>query len=560
MAGSLIPDVGNVSTNTTGALNNLMKAYDNFGTALAAPGDYLTKLADKQELRDRLEKEDALKAEALAYSRGRDELQDKRYDENLARVEAEKNDLKQKEANTAALLFANRDKDAFIASKINAEKQAAYDGLNNLTGQEAIDAKNQLDAYFAGQGAKDSGKQWLENAQSATNIDAIKVEQTLFDQKKLQEEMAQRKAESAQRAKEAAAQVAATNRNSNLQEKIYNDKVAELKETKDSENMANKIALGLNPETKYEVKQQREQTEQEKLNSASSYGDKLMEDKDVQKSLSNIEKNNIGINKIDEALSNSTYSKVNEARNKLKDLESLKLTDPYLYRKELEKIVNDSGVLKNKASAGRETDDGSYLYKNNDLEDKILNYSQNSEENKLINNRKLLQQNIDKESSNINEKAANNFNTATSSKVDETVTKTKNLSDDEITRMAKNIALGKDINYSGEYSLEDQEKINKNSGSILKAVTPAIKAVKDQEDKDRDARAKIAEENRKNEQKIREIILENEGAVKVAKIREKNGNKMTFKEYANLDDNKGKSIQQLNLGFDYLVNEGLAVR
>ena len=546
MAGSLIPDVGNVSTNTAGALNNLLKAYDNFGTALAAPGDYLTKLADKQELRDRLEKEDALKAEALAYSRGRDELQDKRYDENLARVEAEKNDLKQKEANTAALLFANRDKDAFIASKINAEKQAAYDGLNNLTGQEAIDTKNQLDAYFAGQGAKDSGKQWLENAQSATNIDAIKVEQALFDQKKLQEEMAQRKAESAQRAREAAAQVAATNRNSNLQEKMYNDKVAELKETKDSENMANKIALGLNPETKYEVKQQREQTEQEKLNSASSYGDKLLEDKDVQKSMSNIDKNNIGINKIDEALSNSTYSKVNEARNKLKDLEPLKLTDEKAYYSKVKELSQGLGGFIGVGAPEV-------------IEDKILNYSPNSEESKLINNRKLLQQNIDKEALDINKKAANNFNVATSIKVDETVTKTKNLSDDEITRMAKNIALGKDINYSGEYSLEDQEKINKNSGSILKAVTPAIKAVKDQEDKDRDARAKIAEENRKNEQKIKEIILENQGDIKVAEVRAKNGNKMNFQEFAKLPENKDLTGNSLISKYQAFVDQGFAI-
>lgn len=74
--GSLIPDVGNVSINTTGALNNLMKAYDNFGAAIASPGDRITKLADKQELRDRLEKEDALRAEALAYSRGRDAKND----------------------------------------------------------------------------------------------------------------------------------------------------------------------------------------------------------------------------------------------------------------------------------------------------------------------------------------------------------------------------------------------------------------------------------------------------------------------------------------------------
>lgn len=518
----------------------------NISTGANEFSDKLMDLGFKLNAQDRLKQEDKLKEEQLAYSRNRDALADKRYDENIARVEAEKNDLKQKEVNTAALLFANRDKDAFIESKINAEKQAAYDGLNNLTGQEAIDTKNQLDSYFAGQGAKDSGKQWLGNAQSATNIDAIKVEQALFDQKKLQEEMAQRKAESVQRAREAAAQVAATNRNSSLQEKIYNDKVAELKETKDAENMANKIALGLNPETKYEVKQQRAQTEQEKLNSASSYGDKLLEDKDVQKSMSNIDKNNIGINKIDEALSNSTYSKVNEARKKLKDLESLKLTDEKAYSTSVRNLARTSGL-----------DIGTY--DSSTIEDKILNYSPNSEESKLINNRKLLQQNIDKEALNITKKADNNFNVATASKVDETVTKIKNLSDDEITRIAKNIALGKDINYSGEYSSEDQEKLNKNSGSILKAVTPAIKAVKDQEDKDRDARAKIAEENRKNEQKIKEIILENQGAIKVAEVRAKNGNKMNFQEFSKLPENKDLTGNSLVSKYQAFVDQGFAI-
>lgn len=518
----------------------------NISTGANEFSDKLMDLGFKLNAQDRLKQEDKLREEQLAYARNRDALADKRYDENIARVDAEKNDLKQKEANTAALLFANRDKDAFIADKIAGEKQEAYDSLNNLTGQEAIDTKNQLDAYFAGQGARDSGKQWLGNAQAATNIDAIKVEQALFDQKKLQEEMDQRRAESAQRAREAAAQVAATNRNSNLQERIYNDKVGELKETKDAENMANKIALGLNPETKYEVLEKRDQTEQEKLNSASSYGNKLLEDKDVQKSMSNIDKNNIGINKIDEALSNSTYSKVNEARNKLKDLEPLKLTNEKAYYSKVKELSQGLGGFVGVGAPEA-------------IEDKILNYSPNSEESKLINNKKLLQQNIDKEALNITTKADNNFNVATASKVDETVTKTKNLSDDQLTRMAKNISLGKDVNYSGDYSTEDQEKLNKNSGSILKALTPAIKAVKDQEDKDRDARAKIAEDNRKNEQKIKEIILENQGAIKVAEVRAKNGNKMNFQEFAKLPENKDLTGNSLVSKYQAFVDQGFAI-
>lgn len=192
MAGSLVPDVGNVSINTTGALNNLMKAYDNFGTALALPGDRMTKLADKQELRDRLEKEDALKAEALAYSRSRDALTDKRYDETLAKAEAEKNFLRLKEANTADALNALENKDMFIANKIAGEKKAAYDSLNNLEGQEKIDTKNQLDTYFSGQGAIESGKNWLNNALTNTNVDAGTLYNARLNKEKLANDRADR--------------------------------------------------------------------------------------------------------------------------------------------------------------------------------------------------------------------------------------------------------------------------------------------------------------------------------------------------------------------------------
>ena len=532
---NLVPDFSGIQANTSGALRNLLDANRAVTESYMAPVDRLERYAKEAEAKRILDEDRAFKLEDRAL---------RLEDRNIAMKDKEL--AKQKEANTAELLFANRDKDAFIASKIAGEKQAAYDSLNNLTGQEAIDTKNQLDAYFAGQGARDSGNQWIRNAQAATNIDAIKVEQALFDQKKLQEDVRQKELDRKAQAANTAAQVAATNRNSNLQEMIYNDKVAELKEIKDAENMANKIALGLNPETKYEVKQQRAQTEQEKLNSASSYGNKLLEDKDVQKSLSNIDKNNIGINKIDEALSKTTYSKMSEAKNKLKDLEPLKLTDEKAYYSKVKELSQSLGGFRGVGAPEI-------------IEDKILNYSPNSEEKKLIDNRKLLQQNIDKEALNVTKKADNNFNVATASKVDEIVTKTKNLSDDEITRMAKNIALGKDINYSGEYSSEDQEKLNKNSGSILKAVTPAIKAVKDQEDKDRDARAKIAEENRKNEQKIKEIILENQGAIKVAEVRAKNGNKMNFQEFAKLPENKDLTGNSLVSKYQAFVDQGFAI-
>ena len=184
MAGSLIPDVGNVSINTTGALNNLMKAYDNFGTAIAAPGDRITKLADKQELRDRLEKEDALRAEALAYSRGRDSLTDKRYDDTIARADAEKNYLKQKEASTADALNLLENRDAFIGNKISGEVNAARAGIANLEGQDKIDAQNQLDEYLK-TGTGLSGQQWASNASNATNVDANALYNARLNKEKL---------------------------------------------------------------------------------------------------------------------------------------------------------------------------------------------------------------------------------------------------------------------------------------------------------------------------------------------------------------------------------------
>ena len=76
MAGSLVPDVGNVSINTAGALKNLMDASRDLQSAYMTPVNRLEKYEKEAELRDRLEKEDALKAEALAYSRGRDAKND----------------------------------------------------------------------------------------------------------------------------------------------------------------------------------------------------------------------------------------------------------------------------------------------------------------------------------------------------------------------------------------------------------------------------------------------------------------------------------------------------
>lgn len=167
----------------------------NVGNISTGANEFADKLMDlgfKLNAQDRLKQEDKLREEQLAYARNRDALADKRYDENIARAEAEKNNLRLKEANTADALNALENKDMFIANKIAGEKKAAYDSLNNLEGQEKIDTKNQLDIYFAGQGAVESGKNWLNNAQTNTNVDAGTLYSARLNKEKLANDRADR--------------------------------------------------------------------------------------------------------------------------------------------------------------------------------------------------------------------------------------------------------------------------------------------------------------------------------------------------------------------------------
>ncbi len=180
----LRPNFGNINPNTAGALNALTNANELFQKSLNAPIDRLERYAKEDELKDRLDREDALRAEALAYSRGRDELTDKRYDENIAKTEAEKNFLRQKESNTADALNLLENRDAFIANKISGEVNAARAGIANLEGQDKIDAQNQLDEYLK-TGTGLSGQQWASNASNATNVDANALYNARLNKEKL---------------------------------------------------------------------------------------------------------------------------------------------------------------------------------------------------------------------------------------------------------------------------------------------------------------------------------------------------------------------------------------
>lgn len=73
---NLVPDFSGIQANTSGALRNLLDANRAVTESYMAPVDRLERYAKEAELRDRLEKEDVLKAEALAYSRGRDAKND----------------------------------------------------------------------------------------------------------------------------------------------------------------------------------------------------------------------------------------------------------------------------------------------------------------------------------------------------------------------------------------------------------------------------------------------------------------------------------------------------
>ena len=144
MAGSLVPDVGNVSINTTGALNNLMKAYDNFGTALASPGDRLEKYAKEDELKARLEKEDALKAEALAYAKANDLFNKNRLIES-DKIAKEERDY---------LLGQRKNKESFMKSISEPGVEALDDTIMKRTNYLAASKWNEANPISDADAAK----------------------------------------------------------------------------------------------------------------------------------------------------------------------------------------------------------------------------------------------------------------------------------------------------------------------------------------------------------------------------------------------------------------------
>lgn len=528
----------------------------NISTGANEFSDKLMDLGFKLNAQDRLKQEDKLREEQIAYARNRDALADKRYDENIARVDAEKNDLKQKEANTAALLFANRDKDAFIADKIAGEKQEAYDSLNNLTGQEAIDTKNQLDAYFAGQGARDSGKQWLGNAQAATNIDAIKVEQALFDQKKLQEEMDQRRAESAQRAREAAASNSIQQQIANLSKTKYEDEKTRLKKEEEEKNIKGAIALNAKTTKTEEVEKTVPLEKEELYDTTKNYVDNFVEkDSGYRSKMKEIDDVKSKMLIEQEKLKGSTYSKANNAKETLnsQEMKDLKLTSPSEYRTKLEEIADSSGVLKGKPGAKYEAGDGSYLYSIDQLENKINNYKPSKTEEVITKRIENLNE--------INKRKSGELAEYTQDKFNNEIAKTKTFKDKVTTNISSSdapraaidsffLSQGKIYDPNNQ---EHRDLVKNNASNISEIATSIGKSLKDVETDNKNLLAKAKESEIKFQ---RDVVLKKLGI--------KSGNEKVdteefdaFIKYANLDSNKDKSEDEIYLGFSNLKDRGL---
>ena len=192
MSGSLAPDIGNLSINTAGAFKNYIDSIGNVSDARNNITKPIMQAIAQKKLDDRFEQERQMKQDEIDYGKSRDLIADKRYDENKAILASEKNDARIKDLNTADALNALDNEQKFIQNKIAGEKKAAYDSLSNLSGQEYNDTKNQLDSYFSGQGAIDSGKSWLSNAENQSNIDSATVMNARINKEKLANDRADR--------------------------------------------------------------------------------------------------------------------------------------------------------------------------------------------------------------------------------------------------------------------------------------------------------------------------------------------------------------------------------
>ena len=177
---NLVPDFSGIQTNTSGALRNLLDANRAVTESYMAPVDRLERYAKEAEAKRILDEDRAFRLEDRAL---------RLEDRNIAMKDKEL--AKQKEANTADALNLIQNKDMFVKNKIDNEINLARAGIENLSGQEKIDAQNQLDNYIKS-GTGLSGNQWISNTSNATNVDANVLYSARLNAEKLANDRADR--------------------------------------------------------------------------------------------------------------------------------------------------------------------------------------------------------------------------------------------------------------------------------------------------------------------------------------------------------------------------------
>ena len=174
MAGSLIPDTGNVRTNTAVAMRNYLAAADNANKALLEPGKIINDLIDRNmaqekmaEDKRRFEAEMAMRKSDTDYARGRDVLKDT------------------KERMTNEAIQATLDPSKYGAGKMAGEQAAIQSGLANLSPEERVVAEAQVKANY---NPSTSREQWITGAVNGPNVNqanVLEASKAKFDKERL---------------------------------------------------------------------------------------------------------------------------------------------------------------------------------------------------------------------------------------------------------------------------------------------------------------------------------------------------------------------------------------
>lgn len=171
MAGSLIPDVGNISANTTGAMQNYLSAVKDYGSSTEKPADTLNTYIKNMLDQKRIEEDMALKRSA-----------ESRAQTELGMQQAERDRINNERIATNNALQAIINPKAYGADKMAGEQKAIQASLANLSPEERVIAEQQIKANYD---PFASEKGWLDNAINAKGVDVGKV----FDAKNKDYEM-----------------------------------------------------------------------------------------------------------------------------------------------------------------------------------------------------------------------------------------------------------------------------------------------------------------------------------------------------------------------------------